>query len=239
MSGLQNVLDPNETVIWSCKPDKKTHILRSLGGIPIALFFLGITSVFLSSGMPLLESPAIFTIPLAIILMVAVPLWQFRQYPHAEYMVTNQRLIIKSGISGKDIWFTELDEIKETIVKTGFADKIVGTGSLYPITKEYPYEPKRYAFSEGRMNRLKKVYNLAEKKDEEITEMELYKKIQLHPHLEGLNEPYEVQKLLREVIFGAGTNYVSCDYCNFRYDLNKEGKCPHCGGTQGQKYSLK
>jgi hypothetical protein len=238
LSGLKNVLDPNETVIWRCKPNKKTLTLRALGGIPIALFFLGITSIFLSTGMSLLASPAVFTIPLAIILVLVIPLWQFRKYPHTEYMITNQRLILKTGISGNDVWFTELDKTKESIVKIGFADKIWGTGSLYPITKEYPCEPRNYLYTEGGMNRLKKVYNTAEQKYEEITEIELRKKTSFHPHLEGLKEPYQVQKLLKEVIFGAGTNFVNCEYCNYRYDLNKEEKCPHCGGTHPQNYPL-
>ena len=34
-----------------------------------------------------------------------------------------------------------------------------------------------------------------------------------------------------EAIFGAGTNYINCEYCRHLYDLNKEGRCPNCGGT--------
>ena len=84
---------------------------------------------------------------------------------------------------------------------------------------------------------MKKVSNLAEQKYEEITEIDLYRKTQHHPKIGGFKEPYKLQKLLREAIFGAGTNFVSCEYCYFRYDLNKEGKCPRCGGTQSHSYS--
>jgi membrane protein YdbS with pleckstrin-like domain len=115
--------------------------------------FLGITSIFLSAGVPFLESPAVLTIPVAIALIIIPPLWQYRKMPHSAYMITNQRLIIKSGISEQDVWFAELDRIKDTLVKIGFVDKILGTGKLYPITAEYPYEPKMRGYSEGGMYR--------------------------------------------------------------------------------------
>ncbi|TRO51539.1 PH domain-containing protein [Candidatus Bathyarchaeota archaeon] len=239
LSGMENIVDPNEEIIWSGKPNRKAFLLSSvLWSVAIAAFFLGITSLFLLSGTPLLSSPAIISIPFAIGLMVGFPIWQYRKTPHTEYMITNQRLIIKSGITKQDVWFTELDEIKDAIVKIGLLDKILGTGKLYPITATYPYEPKGYRFTEGGMYKPIKVYNIAEKKIDEITEIDLYRSIQTHPKLEALTEPYAIQKLLKEVIFGAGTNYISCKYCNFRYDLNREGKCPHCGGAHSQNYSL-
>lgn len=238
MSAFKNILDPNEQVIWSGKPDKKAFMLPAFGGIFFALFFLGITSIFLMTGMPLIESPAVITIPVAIALVVVLPLWQYRKTPHSAYMITNQRLIIKSGVTEQDVWFANLEKIEDTVVKIGIVDKILGTGKLYPITAEYPYEPKPRAYTEGGMYRPKKVFNIPEQKYEEIPEIELYRKSQTHPRLEGLKEPYAVQKLLKEVIFGAGTNYVNCKYCNFRYDLNKEGKCPHCGGPHPKKYTL-
>ena len=237
-SGLDNILDPNEQVIWSAKPDKKAFMLPAFGGIFFAVVFLGITSIFLMAGLPFLESPAVITIPIAIALIVVPPLWQYRKMPHSAYMITNQRLIIKSGITKEDVWFADLDHIKDTIVKIGLVDKRLGTGKLYPITPAYPYEPKLRGYTEGGMYRSTRVFNIVEQKYEEIPEIELYRKSQMHPHLIGLKEPFAVQKLLKEVIFGAGTNFVSCEYCNYRYDLNKEGKCPHCGGAHPQNYSL-
>lgn len=238
MSAFKNILDPNEQVVWSGKPDKKAFILPAFGGIFFAAGFLGITSIFLMAGWPFLLSPAVITIPVAIALIIVPPLWQYRKMPHSEYMITNQRLIIKSGVTEEDVWFTELDNIKDTFVKTGLVDKLLGTGKLYPITPAYPYEPKRRAYTKGGAYRPTRVFNIVEQKYEEIPEIELYRKNISHPRLEGLKEPYAVQKLLKEVIFGAGTNFVSCEYCNYRYDLNKEGKCPHCGGPHPQNYSL-
>lgn len=243
MSAFKNILDPNEQVLWSAKPDKKSFMLPAFGGIPFALLFLAVFILILNFGSPTTMGFGYFFM-LAILLGFIVflifvpPYWQYKKLAHVGYMITNQRLIVKTGIYDYEAWFVNLEKIKDVLVKIGFVDRLFGTGKLYPITPEYPYEPKMYGYTEGGMNRLRKVFNIAKQEYEEITEMELYKKTQHHPHLEGLKEPYALQKFLREVIFGAGTNFVSCEYCNFRYDLNKEGKCPHCGGPHPQNYSL-
>jgi hypothetical protein len=231
---MDKILDPNETVIWSGKPEKKAYLLPAFGGVPFALFFLVFFYIMVTTGNPsgIEWFLPVFVLGWVIGLIVVPPLWQSRKFSGVGYMITNQRLLIKSGITEQDVWFADLGSIKETIVKIGFVDKIIGTGSLYPITAEYPYAPQPRSYSEAGMNKLKKVYNVADGKYEEITELELYRKSLHHPHLEGLNEPYAVQKLLRETIFGVGTNYVNCGYCHYRYDLNKVGKCPNCGAPK-------
>ena len=136
------------------------------------------------------------------------------------------------------MWFTELDDIKDVIVKRGVSDKIFGTGKVYPITPEHPYEPIPQTYGEGNCSNLITEYNIVTKEYDSMTEMEHFKQLIGHPCLEGLTEPYVIQKLLKDAIFGAGTNYVSCKYCYARFDLNKEGKRPNCGGTQTQEYSI-
>lgn len=240
LSGMDNILDPNETILWSGKPDRRPFILSAMGGIPIGLALLGFTTIWLIAGEPLLESPAIISIPVAILFIVVIPAWQIRKIPNAEYMITNQRLIIKSGITKQDAWFAELDDIKDVIIKIGFADKLFGTGRIYPITPENPFDTSRHPFSFESFSKtnMNKAYNIVKQQWEKVNEGERFGYRHHHPHLQGLKEPYAVQKLLKEAISGAGTNYVSCEYCNYRYDLNKAGKCPHCGAPKSLKYSI-
>lgn len=208
---MEDILDPNEQIIWSGKPIKKAFLLSSLWGIPVGLFFLALTTVFLMTGTPFFSSPAIITIPLAIGLFIVPPIWQKRKTSHAEYMITNQRLIIKSGITKEDVWFEDLDNIKDVIVKIGLFDKLLGIGKLFPITAAYPSEPKGISYTQGGMNRPVKVFNIVEQKYEKITEMEHYRMFLSVPCLTALSEPFVVQKLLKEAIFGTGTNFVSCN----------------------------
>jgi hypothetical protein len=181
---LDTILDPNEQIIWSGKPDKKAFILPAFGGVFFAAAFLGITSIFLMTGMPFLLSPAVITIPVAIALIIVPPIWQYRKMPHSAYVITNQRLIIKSGVTEEDVWFADLDNIKDTFVKIGLVDKLLGTGKLYPITPAYPYEPKTRAYTKGGAYRPTRVFNIVEQKYEEIPEIELYRKNISHPRLE-------------------------------------------------------
>ncbi len=49
-------------------------------------------------------------------------------------MITNQRVIIRSGAIGKNTRFVDLDKIQEPHVKVGLVDKWFGTGSIMVLT---------------------------------------------------------------------------------------------------------
>ncbi|MEJ2272649.1 MAG: PH domain-containing protein [Candidatus Bathyarchaeota archaeon] len=223
MSKLDDYLEPFEKVIWKGKPDKKAFMAWVLGGIPFALVFLFGAFLFHNFGVPL-ESPLILFIIFACGLIIIPTPLQLRKYTNTEYMITNQRLFIKQGLVKDDLWVVRLyrlfanqgthiddpwvvnlSKIKEVIIKKGICDKIFGTGSIYPITAEYPYAPKLRSYTSSEYetapwNKLKKVYNVAEGKNEEITEIELYTKTMIHPHLKNLKKAHSVEKLLRATI---------------------------------------
>ena len=204
LSILDEMLDPSEKVIWRGKPNKKAMMLWAFGGIPFALFFFFIFLIMLYAGVNLIGLP-LFVLAWVIGLIVVPPVIQLRKYPNAEYMITNQRLLIKEGLRKDKVWFTRLEKIKKVIVKKGITGKILGTGKIYPITETYPYYPKHRRYTEGGMNRLVKVYNLLTEQHDEVTELELYNLINSHPNLDVMKEPYKIQQILEEAIFGAGT----------------------------------
>jgi len=201
MSKLDGILNPFEKVIWSGKPKKIAYILPAFGFILFALVFASAFSAIVYAASP---SGVFWILPIVVGSVIGfIPVaWQSKKFPSVEYMITNQRLLIKSGTTEEDVWFTDLNRIKESIIKIGLVDRILGTGKLYPITPEYPYAPKFRSYSRAGMDRPKKVYNIVEEKDEMISETVLYSKSVSHPHLEGLKEPYSVQKLLKEATLG-------------------------------------
>jgi hypothetical protein len=154
----------------------------------------------------------------------------FKVNQNEEYMITNQRLLIKKRIRKENYWFERLQNIKKTIVIRGITGIIFGTGSIYPITETYPYHPQHRRYSEAGSHDLIKVYNLITEQTEEVIKRELYINNHYRPCLNSIKEPYKIQKILEEAIFGVGASYVNCEYCSYRYDLNKEGRCPNCGG---------
>jgi hypothetical protein len=155
MSKLDGILNPFEKVIWSGKPKKIAYILPAFGFILFALVFASAFSAIVHAANP---SGVFWILPIVVGLVIGfIPVvWQSKKSPSVEYMITNQRLLIKSGTTKEDVWFTDLNRIKESIIKIGLVDRMLGTGKLYPITPEYPYAPKLRSYSRGGMDRLKK-----------------------------------------------------------------------------------
>jgi hypothetical protein len=208
---LERILKANEKVLWSGKPVRKAFILPALGGVPFGLLFLTIFFLWLA-GLPLLHNPSL-QIELAYMLLgggfgviVVPPLWQFKKYPNTEYMITNQRLIIQTWTIWLRTWAATFSEIKEVSVKFGLVDKLLGTGTVYPITPSYPFPPgKIFGYTQAGMFRVRKLYNPATGNYEEFSEMQLWQKTNFRPCLLALDKPYEVQKLLQETIENAQT----------------------------------
>lgn len=205
LSTLDDRLDSFEKIMWRGKPQKIAYVSSAFGGIPFAVVFLLIAWIFHNfGGAPLFELPVIISIVVAIGLLIIPPIWILKRYPHEEYMITNQRLLIKTGTIQDNIWFAQHNEIKEIIVKKSVLDKLLGTGKIYPITANYPYAPKIYGYVNfywrgGRYIK-KKVYNIPKRAYEEVPQIVLYRKTTKHPHLKALNQPHLVEKLLREMM---------------------------------------
>jgi hypothetical protein len=207
---MSSLLESNESIIWSGKPKKNAYLLPALGGIPFALFF----SIFLYLMLTLTKPSGLeeMFLPLMLVcwiigLIVVPPVWKLKTYSKVNYVITNQRIIIKSGLN--NVWFTKLENIKEILVKFGVVDKICGTCKIYPITPKYPYAPQRFRYTRfrrtGGLYNLKKVYNLVDKKYEEVTQYEIYTKSLTQPYFEGLDKSSHVEELLRDYAFRVST----------------------------------
>lgn len=190
LTTIEDLIEPSETVIWKGKPNLTSFMLSSFGGIFFALIFLGISSIWLIMGVPILQSPMLIAIPAAIILIVVPPYYQYQQYPLVGYIITDKRLIAKKGKYDNLTWTLKLEEIKDVFVKGGI---------LYPITSRYPYEPRNYTNIKKEKIYMIKAYNAVEKKYEEITSSEL-SRIKHRPKIEGLPEPVKVQEILKNAI---------------------------------------
>ena len=177
----------------------KTILLQSLGGIPFALIFGLAGMIMLYFGAPLLGLPLVVLV-VSCCLVIVPPVWFLKKLPNIEYVLTNRKVLIKTGFSRNALWTSELNKISGFIVKTGVGDKIVGTGKLYPITAEYPYAPKLRVYTRNGLGNLRKVYNLTTGVYDEIYETELYRRSMSHPHLEGVKKPFEVKQVFDQSI---------------------------------------
>ena len=182
MSKLDRLLNADEKILWSGKPEKKAFVLPALASVPFGLFFLGF-ALFWMWGIPG-GAPGFFGLFGLLFVaggfaIISGPLiWQLLRHRNTEYLITDRRIITQSGAIGLDTRFVDFDKIQEVYVKIGIFDKLFGTGSLYALTAgSSTFGPAMNPYGYG----FGGTYGF-------------------RPSLAALREPYQVQKLLQEAV---------------------------------------
>lgn len=137
---VEDIVSPDEDILQRLKPNKKVLILESIfKGLPFVLlwaaFDFTFIFIFFSTGLPL--EMLGFIIPFFILHLM--PLWiyianivkTFGGLKNIEYVFTDKRIIIRSGIVGidfKTIFYTDVEGIN---VKVGLFDRLFKVGDLY------------------------------------------------------------------------------------------------------------
>ena len=148
VNAVEDVLAGGESILWRDKPDKKAHIAAAVFKmLPIAIlwlcidlgFIIGI-SIGMSRGsipLPILG----FIIPFFLLHLAPVWAWiagimkSVAELKNMEYIFTDKRIIIRSGIIGIDFKFLYYNEIESVNVKVSFTDKIFRVGDIYVNAK--------------------------------------------------------------------------------------------------------
>lgn len=146
-----HLLEDNEKVYWRGKPDRLVYMIGGTGGI-IAFVFILIWSIFAYSiAYPMFVNssaaefpgmggfnvfkfmPLIFMV-IPIIFLIIIPIYRLLAAGKVEYIVTDKRIYIISGLIGTDVQTLEYREIDKLSVHVDFLEKIknVGTISLTP-----------------------------------------------------------------------------------------------------------
>jgi len=144
---LKRILDDDEEVIDSYKPNKKrfVHLNLLLTGFIFLLFtgglltfgILGLTGVitFLNDNgekeiFPAIMVTVVASIPLLFYLITIIG--TIIKYRRAFYVVTNKRIIIRTGIIGVDYKSLDIKNVISVDVRVDFLDKLVhpNTGSI-------------------------------------------------------------------------------------------------------------
>ena len=140
---LKNILDKDEEVKVSFKPNQKRFVfLNLIISVPFLLLFFGI---FFGVGLAGLLGIMAFEggngggifmlIPSVIILIIIIStiVGTAVRYKRTIYVITNKRIIIRSGFIGVDYKSLELKNISMVNVRMDFMDKLVkpNTGTIF------------------------------------------------------------------------------------------------------------
>jgi len=209
-------LRSGEKVIWRGKPVLAPFVVPSFVSIPFGLvpMFFALQWMSVTS-----QAPWPFTLAGFIPLLFAVfsfgqPLLRLIAYKNTEYLITDQRIIIRSGTIGLDTRSIELDRVREVIVNVGAVDGLFRTGTLRIVTTGYNHGySHRYAYGGYEYSGL--------------------------PGPASLKEPYEVQQLLqntlalKKVLPSAESNAIPgrrCPKCGGEVSGDVYF-CPSCGAS--------
>ncbi len=147
MQDITSIVAEDEQVLWRGKPKKSAYILNKvLSMLPFALIWLLFDGAFIA--MLCVFGPKLPTFFLVVLIVFfafhLLPVWIWitnivtanRQHKNLEYMFTNKRIVIRSGIIGIDFKNIYYADIASVNLKVGLIDKICKVGDIYIKSRE-------------------------------------------------------------------------------------------------------
>jgi membrane protein YdbS with pleckstrin-like domain len=145
MRELDKVLDDNEKVFWEGKPNFwpfffGRSIFAFILGIILLFFMLpfiiilifiavmGILSNSMAGTLVAFASILPILIPISL-LMGGVMLYNYLAYKYVYYAITNKRVVIQTGLIGRDFRTVDFDQITNAAVDVGLFDKLFSKSS--------------------------------------------------------------------------------------------------------------
>ena len=136
---IQNMLMPDETVVWQGTPNKNAYIInKSMELMPFALVWLLIDgcliiNIIASSG---IDTGAIFFVGFFLIHLAPVWIWILqtltagKRWRNTAYAVTDKRILVRNGLVGyqfQSVYYTDIENVS---LHVGIIDKMLGVGDI-------------------------------------------------------------------------------------------------------------
>lgn len=131
---IENILEKSEQKKWEGKINRKVIVTGLIFGLVIVIgisvfFFAKETINYTSNGTPKQISGSLIGAGILILGLLVIFLNFFSQFV-VEYVITNKRIIIKSGLIGTDYKSIYFEQINQVVIDVGLIGKIFGTGNL-------------------------------------------------------------------------------------------------------------
>ncbi len=135
---LMKEINPDESVIWSGRPDKKAFVLKSVFNIllPISALWLLFDIPLLFDSLTEQAELSFFLVPF--FLFHLFPVWiyigniffSFKRYSNTYYLLTDKSVYLSGGIFSCNVKSKPLNRFDEISVHRGITDKIFKVGSV-------------------------------------------------------------------------------------------------------------
>ena len=144
---IEDILTSGEEKLVELEPHKTTFFLESLlRGLPLALIWGGFDFFFIfmmiQTGV-FEESMTMVPVLIGFFAVHLIPVWLYfvnvfkkiAGYKNIKYVLTNKRIIIRSGLIGIDFKIFYYSEIDSVTVRVGILDRIFKVGDLFIKSK--------------------------------------------------------------------------------------------------------
>lgn len=139
---IDSLLGKDEQKLWSGKPKKSAYIFSNFFKmLPIALIWIlfdGFAIAMIARNIGSMPTPAIIFL-CVFFLFHLIPVWMWlygiitanRRHKNLEYVFTDKRIIIKTGVVGIDIQNIYYSDIESVNVRVNWVDKMLKVGDIY------------------------------------------------------------------------------------------------------------
>lgn len=137
---IQDVLFSNENVLWNGKPKKFPYIFRnSIKLFPVALIFFAFDAFFIYMTFSMGEVPKEMIIfMIGFFAFHLLPVWIFAgkflksiaEHKNIQYVVTDRRIIARSGLMGVDFSSADYGDITDVSVNVSAFERLCNCGTV-------------------------------------------------------------------------------------------------------------
>lgn len=142
-NSVEDILSKDEKILQRLKPNKRVLLLESIfKGLPVVLLWVAFDTFFIVMMIvtgAFKENPGLIPAVIAFFALHLLPLWLYilniiktmAGAKNIEYVFTDKRIIIRSGVIGidfKNIYYSDVEGIN---CKVGIFDRMFKVGDLY------------------------------------------------------------------------------------------------------------
>lgn len=139
-NSVEDILDNDESVLLRQKPKKKAYIFNSIIGVlPLAIFWLAIDMTFIVMVIVVGAPDFLWLVLVPFFAFHLMPVWfavakivrAVRGWKNIEYVFTEKRIIVRSGMIGINFANIYYSDIHGVNLRVGFFDRFFKVGDIY------------------------------------------------------------------------------------------------------------